>query len=120
MNPPCCALLWPTSARTTGAIATPNWIDLHLINGQPSRRVNSDLRNLGSGAEGAGGFKPSATLWVSESIGGALKGRRIPPPFQGVTSTRTRPPGRCPGLAPYAPKLSSVEGNKIIYETAFG
>src|SRR3979490_1337037 len=88
----------------------------HLINGQPSRLVNSDLHNFDSGAESAAALQPRATPWVSESIGA---------PCKGGTWTRTRPRGVAPGW--HAPrrwrvivaKLSIGENcHQAIYEVA--
>ncbi len=66
----------------------------HLINGQPSKLVNSDLHNLDPGpmnsdlhildfgSESAAAIQPRSTPWVSESTGAPCKGAGILRPFR--------------------------------------
>ena len=75
----------------------------HLINGQPSRLVNSDLHNFDSGAESAAALQPRATPWVSESIGAPCKGGGILRPCRAQQVL-----GHVPGALPRAGMLRAV------------
>ncbi len=77
--------------------------ETHLIIGQPSSLVNSDLQNFDSGAESAGALQPRATLWVSESISAPCKGGGKSSALAGRIVDSDTSPGRCPGLACSAP-----------------
>src|SRR6266436_3414595 len=74
----------------------------HLINGQPSKLVNSDLHNFDSGTESAGALQPRATPWVSESIGPPCKGGGILRPCRAEHGLEYVP-GALPRLACSAP-----------------
>src|SRR5467141_2662248 len=84
--------------RTTGRT-----IRRHLINGQPSKLENSDLRNFDSGAESAGALQPRATPWISEWIGVPCKGGGFLRPCRAEHVL-----GHVPGALPRAGMLRAV------------
>src|SRR5712664_2683700 len=86
------------ATRTMGRM-----IRRHLICGQPSKLVNSDLHNFDSGTESAAAVQPRATPWVSGSIGAPCQGGGILRPGRAGHGL-----GRVPGALPRAGILRAV------------
>jgi hypothetical protein len=74
-----------------------------LINGHPSKLVNSDLYAFDSGAENAGALQLRATPWISGSIGALCKGGGILRPCRAEHVH-----GQVPGALPRAGMLRAV------------
>src|SRR6266404_433389 len=80
-----------------------------LINGHPSKLVNSDLHNFDSGAESATALQPRATAWVSDLIGPPCKGEGILRPCRAEHVL-----GQVPGALPRAGMLRAVGASSCL------
>src|SRR5579864_484940 len=78
---------WREALYSTNTPSNHAWLDFR----------RDTLCSRANGAEDASpGQRPEYLAQITLS---ALKGRRVPAPFQGATCDCTRHPGRCPGLA---------------------